>query len=40
MLGEDQLSLDSFNDPSRPPVTVGETVKVHFTPGSVLALSA
>jgi len=40
MLGEDLLSLDSFNDPSRPPATVGESVKVHFSPGSVLALGA
>jgi putative spermidine/putrescine transport system ATP-binding protein len=39
-LGEDHLSLDAFNDPSRPPAAVGEMVKVHFAPGSVLALAA
>ena len=39
-LGDEQLSLDAFNDPSRPPAAVGEMVKVHFAPGSVLALAA
>jgi putative spermidine/putrescine transport system ATP-binding protein len=37
-LGENQISLDAFNDPSRPPAGVGDKVVVHYSPSSVLTL--
>lgn len=39
-LGETRISLDSFNDPTRPPPSVGETMRVYFDPQSVLALAS
>lgn len=39
-IGDEQIWLDAFNDPSRPPARVGDTVTVHYSPVSVLVLSA
>ncbi len=38
-LGDEQIWLDTFNDPSRPPARVGNTVTVHYAPVSVLVLA-
>src|SRR5690606_4634993 len=37
VIGDVPLSLDTFNDPTRPPPVAGETIKVHFAPQTVLA---
>ena len=38
-VGGVQMSLDTFNDPSRPSLKPGETISIHFAPGAVLALA-
>lgn len=39
-VGGSVIALDSFNDPSLPPPEKGQSLTVHFVPGSVLALGA
>ncbi|KGF70472.1 hypothetical protein LL06_05000 [Hoeflea sp. BAL378] len=39
VIGAVPLSLDTFNDPTRPPPVTGQTIKVHFAPQTVLALT-
>ena len=39
LIGDVPLSLDTFNDPTRPPPVTGQTIKVHFAPQTVLALT-
>ncbi|MEM5472449.1 ABC transporter ATP-binding protein [Hoeflea sp. AS60] len=39
LIGDVALSLDTFNDPTRPPPVTGQTIKVHFAPETVLALT-
>ncbi|MCZ4288754.1 ABC transporter ATP-binding protein [Hoeflea alexandrii] len=38
-IGDVALSLDTFNDPTRPSPVNGQTIKVHFAPEAVLALT-
>ncbi|MDP2120053.1 MAG: ABC transporter ATP-binding protein [Hoeflea sp.] len=38
-IGDVALSLDTFNDPTRPPPVAGETIQIHFAPQTVLALT-
>ncbi|OCW55651.1 ABC transporter ATP-binding protein [Hoeflea olei] len=38
-IGDEQLSLDTFNDPTRTPPAPGDTIEVHFAPETVLALT-
>ncbi|WP_182086755.1 ABC transporter ATP-binding protein [Aureimonas sp. ME7] len=38
--GTDELLIDTFNDPSRPPPNVGERIAVHFAPGDLHCLDA
>jgi putative spermidine/putrescine transport system ATP-binding protein len=38
-VGGDVISLDTFNDPSAPPPTIGETVSVSFDRNSLLVLA-
>jgi len=40
IVGQAKLSLDTFNDPTRPPPLVGQTMRVHLAPQMVLALPA
>ncbi len=39
LIGDVALSLDTFNDPTRPPPVTGQTIKVHFAPETILALT-
>ncbi|MCB1385928.1 MAG: ABC transporter ATP-binding protein [Nitratireductor sp.] len=39
-VGAAELSLDMFNDPTRPPPKVGQALKAYLAPGSVLTLPA
>ena len=38
-IGDVPLSLDTFNDPTRPSPVNGQTIKIHFAPEAVLALT-
>ena len=39
VIGDVALSLDTFNDPTRPSPVNGQTIKIHFAPEAVLALT-
>ncbi|MCY0147213.1 ABC transporter ATP-binding protein [Hoeflea sp. G2-23] len=39
-VGEARLSVDTFNDPTRPPPSAGQTIDLHFAPQTVLALAS
>jgi putative spermidine/putrescine transport system ATP-binding protein len=37
-LGNDAVSLDTFNNPAAPPPVVGENAEISFSPDDVLVL--